>query len=309
MSDNTRNMQEEQIQKILFVINPISGGKLKQDWEAFIRDYFKSLPHSIEFYILTGKDDSSSINHYIERLAPDKVVGVGGDGTIKLIAELLHGKDIAIGILPAGSANGMAKELNIPLAKEAALDVVLNGEKKQTDVIQVNDEEICLHLSDFGLNAMLVHYFENSNKRGMIGYAQGVLKMLWNKRKLHATITTDDDTFKRKAYMIVLANASKYGTGATINPEGKIDDGLFEVVIIRRLNFWGLLNMLIAHNNFNKEKIEIVSTKSVKISLLYKSHFQVDGEYRGKTKTITAKVLSGCLNIMLPVPETQKSVA
>jgi len=302
-------MQEDQIQKILFVINPISGGKLKQDWEAFIREYFKSLPHSIEFYLLTGQDDSSSIKHYINRLMPDKVVGVGGDGTIKMIAEILHGRDIAIGILPAGSANGMAKELNIPLAKEAALQVVLNGEKKQTDVIQVNDDEICLHLSDFGLNAMLVHYFENSKKRGMISYAQGVFKMLWNKSKLHATIVTDNQTIKRKAYMIVLANASKYGTGATINPEGKIDDGFFEVVVIRRLNFWGLLNMLIAHNSFNKEKVEIISTKTVKITLLNKSHFQVDGEYRGKSKTITAKMLSGCLNIMLPLQEEQKNVA
>ncbi len=293
-------MQKEEIQKLLFIINPVSGGKEKQDWEISIREYFKALPHSIEFYLLNGKDDSASIQHYIEQIKPDKVVAVGGDGTIKLVAEILRGKEIAIGILPAGSANGMAKEFNLPLTKNEALDVVLNGQKKSTDVIRLNDDEICLHLSDLGLNAMLVHYFEGSKTRGMRGYAQGVFKMFWNKQKIYATIITDKGILHRKAYMIVLANASKYGTGATINPDGKTDDGFFEVVIVRRLNFWSLLNMLIAHKSFNAGKVEIISTKKVEITLLKKTYFQVDGEYRNKIKSIKAEVLSGCLNIMLP---------
>jgi diacylglycerol kinase family enzyme len=296
-------MQKEEIQKLLFVINPVSGGKEKQVWETTIRDYFKDLPHSIEFYLLSGKDDAVSIEHYIKQIQPQKVVGVGGDGTIKLIAEILRGKETAIGILPAGSANGMAKELNIPLTKDEALEVVLNGQKKSSDLIQLNDDEICLHLSDLGLNAMLVHYFESSKNRGMMGYARGVFKMLWNKQKIYATIVTEKETVKRKAYMIVLANASKYGTGATINPDGKIDDGLFEVVVVRRLNFWSLLNMLIAHKSFHPEKVEILSARKVEISLLKKTYFQVDGEYREKVKSVKAEILSGCLNIMLPLPK------
>jgi diacylglycerol kinase (ATP) len=124
--------------------------------------------------------------------------------------------------------------------------------------------------------------------------------MLWQKQKIHATIVTETETIRRTAFMVVLANASKYGTGATINPEGKIDDGLMEVVIVRKLNFWGLLNMLIAHRNFDKEKVEIISAKSIELSVAKRAYFQVDGEYRGKVKKIGAKVLPACLQVMTP---------
>jgi YegS/Rv2252/BmrU family lipid kinase len=297
-------MQKEGQQKLLFVINPVSGGKEKRDWEAFIRDFFKELPHSIEFYLLTGESDEVSVQHHIQTVKPDKVVAVGGDGTVKMVAEIIKGTPIALGILPAGSANGMAKELGIPLTKNEALEVVINGQRKNIDSIQVNGEEMCIHLSDAGLNAMLVKYFEDTKKRGMWGYAKGVFKVLWNKRKLYATITTDEGTYHRKAYMIVLANARQYGTGATINPEGKVDDGYFEVVVVRKLNFWGLLNTLITHRKFDKEKAEIFSTKKAELTLLKKAYFQVDGEYRGRTKSITASIAPNCLSIMVPQNET-----
>ena len=296
-------MQKHGSQKLLFVINPVSGGKEKQDWEAFIREFYKELPHSIEFYLLTGENDKTSVQYHIETIQPDKVVAVGGDGTVKMVAELIKGTSRVLGILPAGSANGMARELNIPLAKNEALDVVTNGERRSIDTIQINDEEICIHLSDAGLNAMLVKYFEDTSKRGMWGYAKGVFKVLWNKQKLYATIITDEGTYYRKAYMIVIANARQYGTGATINPEGKVDDGYFELVVVRRLNFWGLLNTLITHRTFDKRKAEIFSTKKAELTTLKKAYFQVDGEYRGRVKRISAAILPNSLNVMLPPKE------
>jgi diacylglycerol kinase (ATP) len=303
-------MQKDEAQKILFVINPVSGGKEKQEWEASIREFFKTQPHSIDFYLLTGKDDAASIKHHIETIKPQKLIAVGGDGTVKLVAEILKDNSIALGILPAGSANGMAKELNIPLENEDALNVIVNGKEKAIDVIQINEKEICIHLSDLGLNAMLVKYFEENRKRGMWGYTKGVFKMLWNKQKIHATITTDNGTKKRKAFMIVLANASKYGTGATINPEGRLDDGHFEVVVVRRLNFWELLKLLITHKTFNADKVEIFSTTKVELSTLKKSYFQVDGEFRGRTKTINAKILPHTLKVIVPAEvETDKNMA
>lgn len=296
-------MQKDEPQKLFFVINPISGGKEKQDWEASIREYFKDLPHAMDFYLLTGENDKTSVQHHIQTIRPNKVVAVGGDGTVKMVAELIKNSPMALGILPAGSANGMAKELGIPLAKTEALDVIVNGEWKSIDTIKVNEEEMCIHLSDAGLNAMLVKYFEDNDKRGMWGYAKGILRVLWNKQKLYATIVTDEGTYLRKAYMIVLANARQYGTGATINPEGKVDDGLFEVVVVRKLNFWGLLNTLITHRTFDKRKAEIFSTRKVELTMLRKAYFQVDGEYRGRTKSISAAIAPNSLNVMVP-PKT-----
>ncbi|WP_132053535.1 diacylglycerol/lipid kinase family protein [Pseudocnuella soli] len=293
-------MQKEPAQKLLFVINPVSGGKAKQDWEEFIRNYFRDQPHSMEFFLLTGNNDSASVAHYIQTIQPDKIVAVGGDGTVKLVAEIIKGTEMTMGILPAGSANGMARELGLPIDKEEALNVILNGERRPIDAIEVNGEEICIHLADMGLNAMLVKYFDDSPGRGMWGYGRSIFKMLWNKRIIKATIQTDEGVLRRNAYMIVLANARMYGTGVTINPKGAIDDGQFEIVIVRRLNFWAVLKVLMNHRNFPEEHVEIVSAKQLHLKAKHRGYFQVDGEYRGRLRDVRARILPHCLYLMLP---------
>lgn len=300
-------MQKEFLQKILFIINPVSGGKGKEDWEAFIRQYFRERPHAMEFFLLTGKDDSVSVNHYINTIKPDKVVAVGGDGTVKLVAELLKGTDFTLGILPAGSANGMARELGLPLDKQEALDVILQGTCRPIDAIQINDKEICIHLADMGLNAMLVKYFDESPGRGMWGYGRSLFKMLWNKRAIEARLETNEGSMIRKAYMIVLANARMYGTGVTINPKGNLEDGQFEVVIVRRLNFWAIFKVLTNKGSFPDEHIEVISVTNLKLKARHRGYFQVDGEYRGRMKEVRARIIPQCLKIMLPAAEENQS--
>lgn len=299
-------MQKDEILKLFFVINPVSGGKEKTDWEEKIRTYFKQSPHQMEFYILTGKDDTASVKHYIDTIRPDRVVGVGGDGTIKMLAQMLYHTPMPLGIIPAGSANGMAKELGIPADVETALDIVVNRDASPIDVIKIDDKEICIHLSDLGLNAMLVKQFEKSKSRGMWGYGKAVFRMLWEKQKMYVTIQTDQQTQKRKAYMVAIANASKYGTGATINPDGKVDDGQFEIVVVRKLNVIELGKALFTEKSFHPDRIEIFKAKKAQLATLKKSYFQVDGEYRGKVTQVKAEIQSGCLNLLLPEKEESK---
>ena len=103
--------------------------------------------------------------------------------------------------------------------------------------------------------------------------------------------------------MIVLANASKYGTGAVINPHGDLYDGLFEVVIMRKVAISELFKMWFRPQTFNPKKIEIIQAKSVRIDTDHGVHFQVDGEYLGKINHLDAKILPGELNILLPVED------
>jgi len=293
-------MQKDAVLKILFIINPISGGKEKQDWEEKIRTYFKQSPHNMEFFLLTGENDETSVQHYIDTINPDRVVGVGGDGTIKMLAQLLYHQAKPLGVIPAGSANGMARELGIPTDIDIALDIVINGVVTPIDVVEIDGKEICIHLSDLGLNAMLVKQFEQSKNRGMRGYGKAVLRMLWQKQKMYVTIKTDAGTVKRKAYMVAIANASKYGTGATVNPDGKVDDGFFEIVVVRKLNVIEIGKAILTDKSFDPEKIEIFKTKQAVLSTLSKAYFQVDGEYRGRVKKVKAQIQAGCLQLLLP---------
>jgi diacylglycerol kinase (ATP) len=296
-------MLKEGPSKILFVINPVSGGKSKENWEERIKDFFKQLPHTIEMYLLDGEHDASSLRHYISSWRPDCVVAVGGDGTIKSVAELILGTGIALGIIPAGSANGMARELGLPLDLQKNLNIILNGYVKKMDVVRINDKEISIHLSDLGLNALLIKYYEKNQGRGKWGYFKAIFRTLWEKQLMDVRIIGHGINIRRKAFMIVLANASKYGTGALINPEGDLYDGEFELIIVRRLALAELIKMLIQHRQLNPNKIDIIKVKEVTLIPSKKSYFQVDGEYRGKIAKIHAAILPAQLNILLPSPD------
>lgn len=284
---------------LLFVINPISGGKLKKDYEDTIKKFFEALPHKIDFFLLTGKNDAAELKKCIEHIHPQKVVAVGGDGTVTMVARIILGTDIQLGILPAGSANGMARELNIPVNIEEALRILENGIVRKVDTICINNE-ICLHLSDIGLNARLIKYFEEGNMRGKLGYAKVALKVLLRKQNIRVFIQAKDREIKRDAFMVVLANASKYGTGAVINPSGDLYDGLFEVVIIRQIGIVTLFKMWFNPLSLDPKKIEVIQAKAVHIETNRKVHFQVDGEYIGRVHRVDAEILPAELSIILP---------
>ncbi len=285
--------------KILFVLNPVSGGKKKIDWEPLIRDYFKDQSHTIEFFVLTGEGDDGSLKYWFDKFKPDRVVAVGGDGTISLVAKQLLGTTIAMGILPAGSANGMAKELQIPAIPEEAINIIVNGVVKCCDVIKINEDDICFHLADFGVNARLIKYFDQSAWRGMWGYVRMVLKVIWHKKLVDAKIKTSENEINTSAYMIVIANASKYGTGAVINPDGKVDDGKFEVVIMRKFSLAQLFEMFVRFKDFNPKKVEILKTTKVTIHTKRPTHFQVDGEFKGKIDKVVAEIIPSQLNLLV----------
>ena len=284
---------------ILFVVNPVSGGRDKKDHQLAIQKHFEGLPHNIDFFLLDDKNNAQHLERRIAKLKPQIIVAVGGDGTVSMVAKKILNTDIVLGIIPAGSANGMARELNIPDNVEVALKIIETGITKKADAISINNL-ICLHLSDIGLNARLVKYFEEGNMRGKLGYAKVALKVLFNTQNIRVIIKSKDSELKRDAFMVVLANASKYGTGAVINPTGDLYDGLFEVVIIKHIGIGTLLKRWITPKVLDPEKIEVIRAESVQIYTNRKVHFQVDGEYIGKVKQVSAKILAGQLNILVP---------
>lgn len=284
---------------IFFIINPVSGKK-KINWESLIRDYFKQLSYHIEFFILTGVEDEVYIRDKIKKLSPQKVVAVGGDGTISIVASQLLGTFIPMGILRGGTANGMATELQIPSDTSAALDVILQGKEQKCDLIRFGETEFCIHLSDVGLNARLVKYYDKSAIRGLWGYVRLLIKIMVEGKPVKAHIRTDNFEKDIPAYMIVFANASKYGTGALINPGGSIGDGKFELVIVRKISLVEFAKLFLKKTTFNPQKVKVIQTTKAEVSLKRKTHFQIDGEYIGRVNKIKAEIVPGALLLMVP---------
>ena len=282
--------------KLLFIINPASGNS-GIDWPEQIDAFFASLPHQIEKFILFHGCNISSVKDKIAASNPQRVVAVGGDGTVKLVAECLLHTDIVMGILPAGSANGLAKELNIPPDTQGALQHLLLNEIQKIHLININNQ-LCVHLSDIGFNASVIKIFEAGKRRGMSGYIKAAWKVLWKHSVMKVFIKIDGYSIIREAAMIVIANATRYGSGAVINPAGRLDDDLFEIVIVKKVSFSEIFKMMFSHKPYDKTKTELYQAQSVLIEPRKAAHFQIDGEYQGKINKIEASILAQALNIV-----------
>ena len=286
--------------KLLFILNPGSGNG-ETDFKAAIQEYFAELEHQYEIYELPEDCSTEQIKARITAAAADRVVAVGGDGTVKLVAQcLLHSK-VPIGIIPAGSANGMAKELGISVDVTEALDTVVKGSPKQIHAVVVNDE-LCIHLSDIGFNAYIIKKFDDLPQRGMKGYARAAWHALWNHHKMDVTIKIKGEEIRSEAAMVVIANATMYGTGVKINPEGSLEDDVFEVILVKNYNVLEILKSRFTNLPFNPKSIETFRTDKLVIKSKHRAHFQVDGEYQGKVNTISAHIITDAIQVIV-LPE------
>ena len=287
--------------KILFIINP-GAGSSTIDWTIEIANYFAPLNHNFQLFHLTPTTKVETIKEKIKLFAPDQVIAVGGDGTIKLVSECLLNTHIRLGILPAGSANGLAKELGISDIPQKAMDILVAGYTQKIHLIDINGH-LCIHLSDIGLNAYAMKEFETRGSRGMWGYFLASLKVLWQNPTLQVQMQIDGKKIKITAAMIVIANATMYGTGALINPIGRLDDDVFEVIAVKKISFREIYKMVVSHEPYDADKTEIFQTNALSIRCRRKVYFQVDGEYLGKIKEITAVMVPDALHIIVPQKE------
>jgi len=283
--------------KLLFIVNPGSGSD-DTDFKTVISDFFLPLNHQIEIYELPDKCSTDQISTTIKKAGADRVIAVGGDGTLKLVAECLKGTTTPIGIIPAGSANGMAKELGIPININEALELIIRGKPKEIHAVMVNDE-LCIHLSDIGFNAYIIKKFDDLPQRGMWGYAKATWKALWSHHLMEVEFEIAGETIRSQAAMVVIANATMYGTGVKINPEGKLDDDVFEVILVKKYSVMEIIKIRLTNLPFNPEKIEIFATKNLQIKTKHKVHFQVDGEYMGKVNQVNARIIPTAISIIV----------
>jgi len=285
---------------VIMIVNPISGDVDKVAFTEAAKAFADKENLELILYETTGNDDISKIKALYETHKPERILVAGGDGTIKEVAEALEHHDVIIGILPAGSANGLSVDLNLPDTLEENLKIAFHNNYMEMDMICINGKK-SLHLSDLGLNAQLVKNYENSSTRGMIGYAlQAITTLSEQEEPFTATITANNQTIECVARMIVIANSQKYGTGVTINPTGVMNDGKFEIVILKNLDLLVFGKIISGNMPADTDDVEIISTNKAKISLNSAVSFQIDGEYIGQEKELDVYILPGQMKVAIP---------
>lgn len=287
--------------KLLFVVNPVAGQVNKDEILTKVHAWAQSSEHHIETWHTTGEGDRAQLARQVEQYQPEGVVAIGGDGTLMLCAEALMHSPIKLGLIPGGSANGMATELGIPPDVAAALRIIENGHHIDADLLAFNQGKWHgLHISDVGMNANLVQQFESSERRGFLGYAQGVASQLMRPEIFHVHLQLDDREVNEVCYMVAFANASRYGTGALLSKVGRLDDGLFEVFVLKELNLTGIAGQFLDWLAENPEYFEVYQTRKAQLHLGASQWLQIDGELKRQTQEVSVEVVPGCLKLLVP---------
>lgn len=225
-------MVECPYRSISFIINPAAG-----------RVRVAHIAGRIErFFAGTGCDVSIQTTEFPEHAkwlvteeldkGAEIIVAVGGDGTVNEVGSVIAGSGVPLGIIPMGSGNGLARHLKIPRNFNGALRTICRKKTLPIDVGSVNGH-LFFCTSGLGFDAMVGHAFEKSGSRKLYSYAKSFLRNILKYKPEQYEISVDGNVFREKAFILTLANASQYGSGAYISPEAEIDDGCLDVCIVR----------------------------------------------------------------------------
>jgi diacylglycerol kinase (ATP) len=293
------------VKKLLFVINPIAGDIEKEDLLEDIQEECSIHDIECEFYKTTGDNDSEHIKKLIDIYKPQAVFAVGGDGTVSMVGALLINSNLALGIIPLGSGNGLSKDLNIPQDIEDALKLIHSHEIRSIDTLTVNGQP-SIHLTDLGFNALVVKKFSEGETRGPGSYAWIALQEYLGYEPKFYRIDTDTETFEGEAFMVTIANANAFGSNANINPTGILNDGRFEICLIERFPktaALGILYKLYTDSIDDSVYTRKLSCRSATIHNTDHEVMHIDGEPVDTGEEIRITIKPRSLKVLLPITE------
>ncbi|GGI27999.1 diacylglycerol/lipid kinase family protein [Pedobacter mendelii] len=288
---------------ILFVINPISGGKAKSTIPTLIDRYLDKEKFNANFRLTEYIGHATEIVEEAINKNFDIIVAAGGDGTINEVAtKVLEHKKI-MGIIPLGSGNGLSRFLNIPQRnlKEAIL-VINNLKTDKIDSATFNNKSF-FNLAGLGFDAHLSSAFSKDKKRGLAGYVKLSLKEVFSYNDEIYNLNIDGVEYVRKAFAVTIANSSQYGNDVYISPNASVKDGLLDVCIIKPFSIIKLpiLSYVMLKGTAEKsDMIEIIKGKNIRITRQKDGPVHVDGEPLKMGKEIEIAVNPLSLEVIVP---------
>ncbi|KEO73832.1 diacylglycerol/lipid kinase family protein [Anditalea andensis] len=287
---------------ILFIYNTRSGNHNYQENDILqkINDSLQPGQRLTVHKLEKKKEGNEELQIILNKENWDLVIVGGGDGTIRRLVALMVKYDFyfPLAVLPLGSANGLATCLGVG-DLDVAIEVLKRPSYIDMDVLNINDH-ISLHLSDFGFNAGLVKKFDESDTRGMMSYFKGSLSEFFDNKASKFMMTIDGKDIEIEARMLLIANGKMYGTGAIINPTGKLDDGKFEIIAFNPTGINELLNLSL--NLFKgaideDPQVRTWKVDKVKIKNLEGAQFQIDGDVEEDVREVNVTILQNRIKI------------
>ena len=266
--------------KAVFIINLKSGTSDKATIPEIIASTLDKDKFDYEIAVTQYAGHASEIAASAKDQGIDIAVAVGGDGTVNEVARAIVHSDTALGIIPCGSGNGLARHLLLPINARKAIEVINNCEIRDLDYGIINGYPFFCTCG-MGFDAFVSKKFAEAGKRGPITYVENVLKEGLKYKPETYVIEDENGTARYKAFLISCANASQYGNNAYIAPQASMSDGLMDVIIMEPFNL--LEAPQISIDMFNKtldksSKIKTFRCKKLRIHRSAPGVIHYDGD-------------------------------
>ncbi len=290
---------------LYFIVNPFSGAGVVPRLERGIKHMCGEQKVDYEIAFTQAPLHATELARQAVAQGYSRIIAVGGDGTINEVARGLIHAPAALGIIPKGSGNGLARHVGIPLKPELALKNLFRSEPLPIDTFEINGR-LSLNVSGIGFDGFVAAQFASRKKRGLSGYTQLVLKGYQAFDEFEVAITSDGEQRQCKAFVIAIANSSQYGNNARIAPSASVCDGKFNIVILRKIPLYrlDLVPAFFGGKIRHSKWWDSFEAREVRLTLPSPVAYHVDGEAAGTAHEFTISINASSLNMLIP-PGTQ----
>jgi YegS/Rv2252/BmrU family lipid kinase len=286
------------------IINPVAGSARQGTADERVRLAAAALTAvgmRAEIVLTAAEGHAFELANAAVAQGAELVIAWGGDGTINEVGRALAFTETALGIVPAGSGNGFARELGIPFSPHRALAHALATPPRSIDSAEI-EGRLCFNVAGIGLDA---HVAERVSRKhhahgGLWPYIMASAREIRSYTAHEYTIQVDDDVIHRAALLVAVANSRQYGYGAKIAPTARLDDGELELVMIEDRGLVGnliRLPFLMTGGLHRQPGVTVRRVREVAVTASGPIHFHVDGEALTGGEKISARVRPGSLRV------------
>jgi YegS/Rv2252/BmrU family lipid kinase len=290
------------MKNIYLILNSRAGsGSVKRNI-GLLLGYFEKYEAEVSYNFTERAGHAAELAQKAALQNYDIVVAVGGDGTVNEVARGLAGSRTAMGIIPVGSGNGLARDLKISTNIKKAVENCIKGTNHNVDLWQMNDEVFACS-AGLGFDAAVAHKMALSAKRGRAEYIRLTIKEAAITKPIKVNLQIGNKEIEKSVFLVSFANASQYGNNAYISPGAKTNDGLLDIILIKPISkilypvlgislFLGIIHKL---SFFERYRANSVIIKSASTNL-----FHFDGESIEMKYPVKISLLEKKLKIRTP---------